>query len=282
MSGTEAGYADSVLFSRSMMSGTALGCTAAFFGLRYCTRLYCYVLRCPAMVLPGAKGEKEENVEESKCQVPICLRAAYAISGTDQGIVLSIYILCDGRCICLCACYAMSGTDIAYGSYCSSGLMMPRSGPYHPTICYYSSYYVLLLDLLYATTRPAICYYSSYYMLLRSLTNTVTRSPVCCCAPRSYSRRTTCCCAHPYWRRVSAYHMIQRSGTDVGVWPYRSSRRSRLRPTNSMCCFSTDIIGYAATDTVGRTQLKRNEHGVWSVKVSTRLVYDATPVMPCP
>eukprot|EP00961_Rhodomonas_salina_P267808 3618292-Rhodomonas_salina.1 len=64
----------------------------------------CPVLTKDSMPLPG-KGYAEMDEEHPVCSA-ICLRACYAMSGTD---------LAYGA-ICLRSCYAMSGTDLGYAA----------------------------------------------------------------------------------------------------------------------------------------------------------------------
>eukprot|EP00961_Rhodomonas_salina_P272132 3677535-Rhodomonas_salina.2 len=61
-------------------------------------------MRCPvltyAMLLPDTSCSRRRQVRSC---IPYCLRACYAVSGTDTAY----------GAICLCVRYAMSGTGIA-------------------------------------------------------------------------------------------------------------------------------------------------------------------------
>eukprot|EP00961_Rhodomonas_salina_P261149 3529291-Rhodomonas_salina.2 len=105
------------------------------------------------MALPGTSRRTSHHPEPSGTKSTICLRACYAVSGTDVVYVLSAYaraarcqiltcctcylpthVLCDVRyypracaiCGSLRVCYAMSGTELLHGV---------STSPYDAALC---------------------------------------------------------------------------------------------------------------------------------------------------
>eukprot|EP00961_Rhodomonas_salina_P278022 3756650-Rhodomonas_salina.5 len=85
------------------MSGTDPACcgTAEALLRAYCTR-------------PQASYVRGTGPHPRVCCFTVCLRACYAMSGSD--LAYAAPLAAHTPASCLCVCYAMSGTDIAYGA----------------------------------------------------------------------------------------------------------------------------------------------------------------------